>query len=547
MSAEAWRRSPTAYRVEHALPAGLALSRRGFLAGAGGVALATAAGGGASAWGARPRRKPSLRGGRFAEGVISGDPSPDAITLWTRVADVEGTGTVELEVARDRGFRKVVARDLVRTSPGVAYSVKARVAGLDPHEQYWYRFSTRGEESEVGRFRTALPPDSRQPVRFAFFSCQDYTFGYFNAHNLLANEDVDFVVNLGDYIYAEAYYRPGDAFAGIREDPIGYSETLDQYRAKYALYRTEAPLRRMHAKFPMISIWDDHEVQDNYAGNAGPGGGLAPELRYTEARRAAGYQAYFESMPTFRVKRGSDRIYKALRFGRTVDLILLDQRQYRNDQPCGDPQLGPPCADLEAPRGFLGSAQRGFVKRRLKSSRAAWKVMANQVMVMPTIYPGGDYIGFDSWQGYPQERRDLLEHIRRRKIRDVVFVTGDIHTFVAGDVRVNNEDEKPVATEFVGGSISSPGLGEGGGGVLPGANPLDPQTPESIIDLLRTTNPWAVDAEFDHHGYGLVTATQDNFKCVLRRVDTVKRRSRTALPDKRYTYKIGRGQPSLLD
>ncbi len=532
--------------MDRALPAGLALSRRGFIAGASGLALATAAGG-PTALAARPKRKPSLRAGSFPEGVISGDPTPDAITLWTRVHDVEGKGTVEVEVARDRGFRKVVARDLVKTSHDVRYSVKARIAGLDPHEEYWYRFSTRGEESSVGRFRTALPPDSRQPVRFAFFSCQDYTFGYFNAHNLLVKEDVDFVVNLGDYIYAEAYYRPGDAFAGVREDPIGFSETLDQYRAKYALYRTEAPLRKMHAKFPMISIWDDHEVQDNYAGGAGPTGGLSPELRYTEARKAAAYRAYFESMPTFRVKRGSDRIYRAMRFGRTVDLILLDQRQYRADQPCGDPQLGPPCADLESPRTFLGGAQRGFVKRRLRSSRAAWKVMANQVMVMPTLYPGGDFIGFDSWQGYPQERRDLLEFIRRRKIEDVVFVTGDIHTFVAGDVRVNNEDQTPVATEFVGGSISSPGLGEGGGGVLPGANPLDPKTPDSIIDILRSTNPWARDAEFDHHGYGLVKATQKGFKCTLKRVDTVKRRSRTELPDQRYTYKIGRGQPSLLD
>ena len=135
----------------------------------------------------------------------------------------------------------------------------------------------------MGRFRTALPPDSRQPVRFAFFSCQEYTFGYFNAHNLLAEEDIDFVVNLGDYIYAEAYYAPGDAFAGVRTDPIGFSETLDQYRAKYKLYRTEAPLRRMHANFPMISIWDDHEVQDNYAGGAGPTGGLPPELAYSQA------------------------------------------------------------------------------------------------------------------------------------------------------------------------------------------------------------------------------------------------------------------------
>ena len=213
-------------------------------------------------------------------------------------------------------------------------------------------------------------------------------------------------------------------------------------------------------------------------------------------------------MPTFAAKRGTNRIYRALRFGRTVDLILPDQRQYRADQPCGDEQLGPACPELDQPRTFLGRRQMGFVKKRLASLARGVEGDGQQVMVMPTIYPGGDYIGFDSWQGYPQERRELLEHIKRKKVEDVVFVTGDIHTFIAGDVRLNNEDKKPLATEFVGGSISSPGLGEGGGGMLPGANPLEPNTPESIIDILKDTNPWAVDADFDHHGYGLVEASR---------------------------------------
>ena len=529
------------------MSAGLASSRRTFLGAAGGVAVAAALGG-PSALAARPRRGPSLRGGRFAEGVLSGDPAPNAITLWTRLADVEGSGTVELEVARDRGFRRVVARELIRTSPGVGHAVKARIAGLSPHEQYWYRFSTRGEESRIGRFRTALPPDSRQPVRFAFFSCQDFAFGYFHAHKLLAREDLDFVVNLGDYVYAEASYAPGDRFASVRSDPVGESETLEAYRAKYALYRSDRALRRVHERFPMISIWDDHEVVNNYAGGAGPTGGLPPDERYTDARKAAAYRAYFESMPTFAVKPGGTRIYRALRFGRTVDLILLDQRQYRADQPCGDPQLGPACAELEQPRAFLGGQQLAWLKRRLSSSRAAWKVIGNQVMVMPTIFPGGDLIGFDSWQGYPVERRDLLEHIRTKRIEDVVFVTGDIHTFVAGDVRVANEDSVPVATEFVGGSITSPGLGEGGGGVLPGANPADPQTPQSVVDLMRSANPWAADADFDHHGYGLVTATRRGFSCSFRRVATIKRPGAEALENEggRFDYRVARGEPSLL-
>jgi alkaline phosphatase D len=525
------------------LDAGVPVSRRRFLAGAGGIVVLSAVGGGqALAQG----RRPSLRGGRFAEGVLSGDPGPRAITLWTRVADAEGAGTVELEVARDRGFRRVVSRELVRTSNQSAHSVKARVDGLRPHEEYWYRFSTRGGESPVGRFRTAPPPDSREPVRFAFFSCQDYGFGYFNPHTLLAAEDIDFVVNLGDYIYAEANYTTA-AGTGVRTDPVGLSETFEQYRAKYGVYRSDARLRRMHSRFPMVSIWDDHEVQNNYAGGAGPTGGLPPEERYSRARRAAAYRAWFESMPTFGAKQGTNRIYRSMRFGRTVELILLDQRQYRADQPCGDAQLGPVCPELNEPRRFLGRRQMDFVKERLAQSDAAWKVIANQVTVMPTIYPGGQYIGFDFWQGYPGERQELLQHIRRRRIKDVVFVTGDIHTFVAGDVLVDPDDRRPVATEFVGASITSPGLGEGGGGILPGADPNNPNTPQSIVDLLRSTNPWAVDADFDHHGYGLVTANQRSLACTLRRVDTIKRQSRKALPDRRFSYRISRGQPSLLD
>ncbi|MGI8846224.1 MAG: alkaline phosphatase D family protein [Thermoleophilaceae bacterium] len=427
-------------------------SRRQFMAGAGAFGAATVLAPQAlAAQLSGKRRAPTLRGGQFREGVLSGDPSPSAITLWTRVAGVGGRGSVELEVARDRGFRRVVARELIPTSSRIDHSVKARVKGLKPYEQYYYRFSTRGNDSPVGRFRTALPPDSHQPVRFAFFSCQDFTFGYYNAHALLADEDIDFVVNLGDYIYAEAYHSAGSVSGGVRTDPIGESRTLAQYRDKYALYRSDANLRRMHAKFPMISIWDDHEVQDNYAGGAGADGGLAKQLGYSRAREKAGYRAYFESMPTFAVppSRGT-RIYRAARFGRNVDLVLLASRQYRADQPCDDEFVGPPCADLNDSRPFLGRTQMNYVKSRLRRSPAAWKVIANQVMVMKTIYPGGDYIGFDSWQGYPRERHELLDYIRTRKIDDVVFITGDIHTFIAGDVRIGDDDRIPVATEVRG-------------------------------------------------------------------------------------------------
>ena len=158
--------------------------------------------------------------GKFSEGLISGDPTPNGVTLWTRLAGVDGAAKVELEVAKDKTFRHVVARQKITTNKQLAHSVKARVGKLKPYEQYYYRFSGAGAETPVGRFRTALPADSKQPVKFAFFSCQDFSHGYYNAHDLIAEGDYDFVVCLGDYIYAETYHSKKDGTA-VRDDNIG--------------------------------------------------------------------------------------------------------------------------------------------------------------------------------------------------------------------------------------------------------------------------------------------------------------------------------------
>jgi alkaline phosphatase D len=317
--------------------------------------------------------------------------------------------------------------------------------------------------------------------------------------------------------------------------------TLADYRAKYALYRSDASLRRMHARFPMVSIWDDHEVQDNYAGGA-PGGGLDAAKRFSDRRRAAATQAFFEHMP-LRVPKG---LYRSLRFGRTVELIMLDERRYRADQPCGDVAGGPDCPERHQPRPFLGDAQMAFVKERLAASDAAWKVIGNEVPIMPVKIGANAYGGFDTWQGYVADREQLLSHIRDRQIRDVVFVTGDFHTFFAGDVRPG-ESANPadaVATEFVGGSITSSGFGETGyAGVIQG-NDQNPATPPGILNALRQINPWVADADLDHHGYGLVEATPRGFDVRFRRVRTIKRRSTATLPDMRWTVQPGR--PSIL-
>jgi alkaline phosphatase D len=496
-----------------------------------------------------------LRGGRFSQGVLSGDPTPHGITLLTLVDQVGGSGRVRLEVARDRDFRNVVASKTIATSGHRNHSVKARVDGLRAHERYFYRFETRDKQSPVGRFQTALPSDSREPVRFAFFSCADYTHGYYNAYDLMRREDVDFVVCLGDYIYSEAYHSVAGG-TGVRDDTIGQPNpqhdnfvrealTLGDYRDKYALYRSDKLLRETHARFPMITIWDDHEVQDNYAGGA-PGGGLDPSLRFSGTRKEAAFKAFFESMPFYGGR--TKQVYRHLRHGRNVDLILFDQRKYRADQPCGD-AVAPACADWDQPRPFLGRKQMNWAKKRLSASKASWKVIGSETMMMPAKVTGGSYYGFDNWQGYPREREELLAHIKDQKIDDVVFITGDIHLFLAGDVRTDMGNGDSVAVEFVGGSITSQNFGEtninaGNGIVIPG-NDANPHTSPAIIDSLRAFNPWIDQADFDHHGYALVTATRNSFDCTLKRVATIKQRSRQTLSARGFHYRLARGQKSI--
>jgi alkaline phosphatase D len=511
------------------------LSRRRFIAraGAAGAALVLAPDALAA-----PRL---LRGGKFSSGVLSGDPAPTGITLWTRVDGVGGTGGVRLEVARDRGFRNVVARRTLTARESGDHTVKARISGLKPHERYYYRFETRGEDSPVGRFQTALPKDSRETVRFAFFSCQEYSFGYFNAHAALAREDVDFVVNLGDYIYSDVAVSPP---IGVRDPKFvlsgGFSAiTRDEYRDRYKRYREDASLRRMHARFPMISVWDDHEVQNDYAGGD-PAGGATTGDPYSPARRNTAYGVFFEQMPTFPARRGTNRLYHSARFGRMVDLFVLDERQYRAAQPCGNTR-GPACADLGAQRAFLGAQQLAFARGGIRRSRAAWKVIANETVMMPVKLDAERFDSFEGWQGYPVEREALLRTIKG--VEDVVFVTGEYHAFIAGDVQT--ADGTTVATEFVGGSVSSPTEPEVNAIVRNAGwgTPEAPAMPAEEIARRRAANPWYSELDYLHHGYVVCEASRSSFKATFRKLRTVRRRS-TALASSK-TYTVRRGRPGL--
>jgi alkaline phosphatase D len=492
----------------------------------------------------------------FTDGVASGEPTPNSIVLWTRLAGAGATNSVQLIVSTDPGFSKTVAQSTIKTSSLVGGSVKAQVKGLKAHTQYYYKFTTAGSISGTGRFRTALPADSNATVKYAFFSCMDFTHGYFNAFKHMAEQDFDFVMMLGDFIYAETYHTVDDGTA-VRDDSIGSPEpgyngdrkvaqTLADYRLKYSLYRTDEHLKAVMAKFPVIAIWDDHEVQNNYAGGGGINGGLPANERYSVARRKAGYQAWFENMPTYGARKGTTTMYRRLQYGKTLDVIMMDQRQYRANQACDDAVVVA-CPTWDKTRAFLGKEQMAWVKKQLSASKANWKVMGNELTMMPTKVLGGSFFGFDSWQGYPKERAELLKHIDKNKIKNVVWNTGDIHTFIVGDVKLDGAGKtagdklgtgKSTGVEFVAGSVTSTCLGETDlpAGTLKGepviikGDDANPNTPESIIKILRGINTWVEDADFDHHGYGSATVSSKNYECELVRMTTIKTPSTAVKP-----------------
>jgi alkaline phosphatase D len=450
------------------------IDRRTFLgtaitAGAGAVLAPTAA------W-AAAQRAALATDGSFAQGVASGEPATNAITLWTRLEGVTASANVAFEVARDPGFAKVVANGTAAADSAADFTVHQRVSGaaLKPGEQYYYRFRTAKQSSPVGRFRTARPAGSRETVRIAFFSCQEFIAGYYAAHRDLATQDVDLVVCLGDYIYEQAFASTGSVNQPVRTDDSaadGEAQTLAEYRRKYSLYHTDANLREVRRQFALVGEWDDHEVEDNYAD--GIPGGAAKNRRVPFAeRKANGYRAWFEHMP--RGLAGAPKIYHSLALG-NAELFLLDTRQYRGDQPCNptDAALSEPCPPTitdDPSRTLLGAEQKAWLKGALAASRARWKVIANQVMICSLDAPPHNPLNTDSWDGYGADRRELVDFIGAQGIDDVTFITGDIHTFFAGDVTrtgrqtLRGEDRiDPIngpsrATEFVGGAITSPGI-----------------------------------------------------------------------------------------
>jgi alkaline phosphatase D len=454
------------------------VTRRELLALGGGFAGLLAFGASpATAWAARTLPRGGVRGANpFTLGVASGDPLDSGVVLWTRLAPspllgggmTEAPVTVRWEIATDDGFRRIVQRGDVVARAAMGHAVHVEVNGLEPSRHYWYRFVAGGETSPIGRTRTAPRRGATvDAMTFAFTSCQNYQAGYYTAHRHLAQEDVDLVVHLGDYIY-----EGGVGASFPRQHNSAEITTLEQYRNRYALYKSDPDLQAAHAAAPWVVTWDDHEVDNNYAGEHEERGATREAFLL---RRAAAYQAYYEHMPLRRSSMPvgpSLQLYRRLAFGSLLQLDVLDTRQHRTPQPCGD-RFVLRCDGARDPEAtILGTAQERWLLDGLKADVATWNVLANQVPFVPATRrvsadarewngTGSPALSMDKWDGYAVQRQRVHAHVRDARIANPVIITGDVHVSWVADLpeRLDDLASRPIGTEFVGTSISSAGNG----------------------------------------------------------------------------------------
>ena len=411
--------------------------------------------------------RPRFAANPFALGVGSGDPAPDGVVLWSRLAPdpLNGGGmtpeavSVRWEVASDEGMRNIVKRGTTMARPDLGHSIHVEIDGLRPGAWYWYRFDVGGQGSPVGRTRTA-PAANVLPerYRFAFTSCQHYEAGLYTAYEHLAREDIELVAHLGDYIYEGAHNRSAPPGSVSRPHQDWEPRTLEQYRNRYALYKSDPALQSAHAAFPWVVTWDDHEVANNYVGAVSAAND--PRDRFL-LRRAAAYQAYYEHQPLRKasIPKGPDMLlYRTVGAGRLAKFHVLDTRQYRSDQSCDD-GIKPVCPAWSDPaRVVLGDTQERWLTRGVEQSQARWTVLAQQISFSLIPDPGRPgFYAMDPWSGYPAARDRLLAWMAGRQDKNLVVLTGDIHaSFVMDVVRDALKPESPtIATEFIGTSISS--------------------------------------------------------------------------------------------
>ena len=475
----------------------------------------------------------------FTLGVASGDPDHRSVVLWTRLAPAPLVGdggmpqkdvAVRWEMAEDAGFRRVVAQGVANASPILGHSVHVDVDGLAPDRWYFYRFHAGDTTSPVGRTRTLPAPDAAPGrMTFAFASCQHYEHGHFTAYEAMARDAPDLVFHLGDYIY-EGAGRDGN----VRRHAGPRLIAVEHYRVRYAQYRTDPLLRAMHAAAPWFVTWDDHEVENNYAGAVSQNAGQDPAEFLLQ--RAAAYQAYYEAMPLRRgcLPKGADlRLHRTARYGRLAAFHILDTRQYRTDQPNGDKGAPLNAAAMDPRNSLLGRDQRRWLEGELSRSTGAWNVLAQQVMMALVDRGTREQPSFsmDQWPGAAHERIELVRFLERRKVANPVVLTGDIHTNWVNDLRVDDRrpETRVVATEFVGTSISSGGNGS---------------DQPSYVGALKAANS-AVRFHNAQRGYVRCTITPERWRSDYVVVDQVAKPGGTA--SNRASFVVESGRPGALE
>lgn len=440
--------------------------------------------------------------GHFPFGVASGDPRQEQVVLWTKVMpkDVSSSLEVEWVIASDTQLTEIVGSGTVRTDSSSAFTVHVTPNGLKAGTTYFYRFAHGGQHSPMGRTRTA--PENPEQVRFAVATCANYPAGYFNGYLLIAKaRDIDAVIHLGDYIY-EYGARSGQFRSHIPPHEI---LTVNDYRSRYAQYRLDSNLMEAHRLHPFITIWDDHEFANNSYRDGAQN--HQPNEGDWEARKARARQVYFEWLPVENPEQQS--IIRSFQYGGLAELFMLDGRSERTRpvDDYNDPERNDPS------RTMLGHAQTDWLTDGLKSSKAKWRILGNNVMFAPMDlgkFAKERQRNMDAWDGYPANRNRILDTLDAHGIRDLIVLTGDIHTAWAIELTRDPKDKSlyhrktgkgVFGAEFVAPSISSKNLDEMSGKVVA-------RFAAAYIKA-RRRNPHLRYANLMDHGFFILELTPD--------------------------------------
>ncbi len=473
----------------------------------------------------------------FTHGVASGDPLADRVILWTRARamDPELVFSVRWEVAEDEAMEHIVSEGTAESSPDRDYTVKVDATGLQPGREYYYVFEALGHRSPVGRTKT-LPTGAVERARIAFTSCANYPQGYFNVYAALARrDDLDLILHLGDYIYEYGNGEYGDGTDLDRvPEPVGETLTLQDYRLRYATYRSDPDLQEVHRRHAFVAVWDDHESANNSWVYGAQNHDPSTEGEWS-SRKAAAMSAYFEWLPIREQPDAPERIYRHFPIGDLADLIMLDTRLEGRDE-----QLSAEQADaLAAPeRTLLGKAQERWLEDRLLESAqrgAAWRLLGQQVMMGQLRDEHGRPRNTDMWDGYAPARARLFNHLATHRISDVAVLTGDIHSSWAVELAPDpfSRDavfRRPLAVELVTPAVSSP-------------PPVPAEEAEALEQAALKTHPHLRWVELRHRGYVLLDLDRHRLRASWHFVDTVLERTSEARLAR--TYEVPRGRAEL--